>query len=72
MVFCDYCFTTLYGYGSAEEMKGLDIRELIPSIDIDSENNCGDLFPKVSLFYICKCSIPFISFLDITLLSEKP
>lgn len=47
VVSCDNCFATLYGYPSAEEMKDLDIRELIPSINLDSENYCGDLVPKV-------------------------
>lgn len=71
IVFCDSCFCTLYGYPSSEDMKGLDIRELIPSIEFDTENNCGNLISKVSftvtannfwqqLFVIFPCFILFI------------
>ncbi|KFM70358.1 PAS domain-containing serine/threonine-protein kinase, partial [Stegodyphus mimosarum] len=46
IVNCDQSFATLYGYLEPESMKGLDIKDLIPSIELDPENNHGELVPK--------------------------
>ncbi|XP_035218513.1 PAS domain-containing serine/threonine-protein kinase-like isoform X2 [Stegodyphus dumicola] len=43
---CDQSFATLYGYLEPESMKDLDIKDLIPSIELDPENNHGELVPK--------------------------
>ncbi|KAG8195703.1 hypothetical protein JTE90_002966 [Oedothorax gibbosus] len=39
---CDSSFSTLYGYYNAEEVFGVNIKELIPSVEFGSDFNCED------------------------------